>query len=270
MFDSNWYNTGYIVPDQVTPANDATPLSDGTATAGISTEYSRGDHVHPLNITSTIPISDSASGSVGTANYYARNDHSHPLNITTTIPSQYSASETNASNIPIVNGVGANEISAFYARQDHVHPQQLTYDGNVTATKFIKTGGTSNDILLADGSTKQSSLAALNSSTDNSIKFEVSTRTGFGYIQFNQHWSNGSGLIIAADGSTLSFNGKVNTNIIQVNPTLNGTFNEGSTGNNGANPLGFIVVVAGQEGQNDRGLQISADGNTLTFNGRTL
>ncbi|KAA6320899.1 MAG: hypothetical protein EZS28_054626, partial [Streblomastix strix] len=216
-----WYNSGDIVPDQVTPASDATPLSDGTATAGINTEYSRGDHVHPLNVTSTIPISDSASGSVGTTNYYARNDHSHPLNITTSIPPQDSASgsvgttnyyarndhshpinvETNASNIPIVNGVGANGTSAFYSRHDHVHPQQLTYDGNVTATKFIKTGGTSNDILLADGSTKQSVLAgrsftvidpeqyvklctfiAVNSTTDNSIKFEVSTRTGFGQI----------------------------------------------------------------------------------------
>ncbi|KAA6382233.1 MAG: hypothetical protein EZS28_022242, partial [Streblomastix strix] len=94
---------------------DVTPLSDGTATAGVRTEYSRGDHVHPLNVTTTIPISNSASGLVGTTNYYARNDHSHPINV-----------ETNASNIPIVNGVGANGSSAFYARQDHVHPQQLT------------------------------------------------------------------------------------------------------------------------------------------------
>ncbi|KAA6388622.1 MAG: hypothetical protein EZS28_015852 [Streblomastix strix] len=62
---------GDIVPDQVTPANDATSLSDGTVTAEISTEYSRGDHVHPLNITTTIPPSDFASGSVGTTNYYA-------------------------------------------------------------------------------------------------------------------------------------------------------------------------------------------------------
>ncbi|KAA6371604.1 MAG: hypothetical protein EZS28_032869, partial [Streblomastix strix] len=78
--------SGDIVSDQVTPASDATPQSDGTATAGISTEYSRGDHIHPLNVTTTIPISDSASVSVGTTNYYARNDHSHPLNITTSIP----------------------------------------------------------------------------------------------------------------------------------------------------------------------------------------
>ncbi|KAA6366493.1 MAG: hypothetical protein EZS28_037980 [Streblomastix strix] len=168
--DTNWFKSGDIVPDQVTPASDATPLSDGTATSGISTEYSREDHVHPLNITTTIPPSDSASGSVGTTNYYARNDHSHPLNITTSITLQDSANgsvgttnyyarydhshpinvEINVSNIPIVVGVGANGTSAFYARQDHIHPQQLTYDGTVTATKFIKTGGTVNDILIAD------------------------------------------------------------------------------------------------------------------------
>ncbi|KAA6387206.1 MAG: hypothetical protein EZS28_017267 [Streblomastix strix] len=104
MYDSTWYNSGEIVPDQVTPANDATPLSDGPAIAGICIEYSREDHDHLLNITTTIPPQDSACGSVGTANYYARNDHSHPINL-----------ETNASNIPIVNGVGANGSSAFYA-----------------------------------------------------------------------------------------------------------------------------------------------------------
>ncbi|KAA6374399.1 MAG: hypothetical protein EZS28_030073 [Streblomastix strix] len=135
MYNQNWYNSGDIVPDHVTPASNATPLSEGIATAGISTQYSRGDHVHPLNITITIPPSDSASGTVGTSNYYARNDHSHPLNIQTSIPSQDSAQrsadttnyyakndhshpinvETNALNISIVNGVGANGTSAFYA-----------------------------------------------------------------------------------------------------------------------------------------------------------
>ncbi|KAA6364552.1 MAG: hypothetical protein EZS28_039921, partial [Streblomastix strix] len=210
MYDADWYNSGDIVPDQVTPASDATPLSDGTATAGISTEYSRGDHTHPLNITTTISPSDSASGSVGTTNYYARNDHSHPLNITTSIPPQDSASgsvgtanyyarndhshpinvETNASNIPIVNGVGANGTSAFYARQDHVHPQQLTYDGNVTATKFIKTGGLATEVLCANGDTTtiDSKLSRTYSSgAGRYIRlcvFPTGTSTGSPYIQF--------------------------------------------------------------------------------------
>ncbi|KAA6385980.1 MAG: hypothetical protein EZS28_018493 [Streblomastix strix] len=210
MLDQNWYNSGDIVPDKVTPASDATPLSDGTATAGISTEYSRGDHIHPLNVTTTIPISDSASGSVGTANYYVRNDHSHPLNITTSIPPLDSASgsvgttnyyarndhshpinvETNASNIPIVNGVGANGTSAFYARQDHIHPQQLTYDGNVTATKFIKTGGLATEVLCANGDTTtiDSKLSrTYNSGTGGYIRlcvFPAGNSTGAPYIQF--------------------------------------------------------------------------------------
>ncbi|KAA6383017.1 MAG: hypothetical protein EZS28_021454, partial [Streblomastix strix] len=218
MFDAAWYNSGDIVPDQVTPASDALPIVDGTAAAGISTEYSRGDHVHPLNITSTIPISDSASGSVGTANYYARSDHSHPINITTTISPQDSASgsvgtanyyarndhshpinvETNASNIPIVNGVGANGTSAFYARQDHVHPQQLTYDGNVTATKFIKTGGLATELLVANG----------NSTTDFVTKATAQTITGVKTF-YNQITADGykipngtSQQMLLANGST--------------------------------------------------------------------
>ncbi|KAA6373753.1 MAG: hypothetical protein EZS28_030719 [Streblomastix strix] len=432
MFDANWYNSGDIVPDQVTPVSDALPIVDGTAAAGISTEYSRGDHVHPLNITTTIPVSDSASGSVGTANYYARSDHSHPLNISTTIPPQDSASgsvgttsyyasndhshpinvETSASNIPIVDGVGANGSSAFYARQDHVHPQQLTYDGNVTATKFIKTGGTSNDILLADGSTKQSVLAGrsftvidpeqyvklytfiavlitygfytlmlvsidmencalptgyssiqqlfpnsygniqVNSTTNQfsqGIRISRSTNTNqsgiflgcdplstTGSLQDQQNIVNttagqfrigvndqiteaNQGLTISADGQALTFNGnqfvdlttdqslsgiKTFHKLVQVIPSANGTFNEGirisrhpanqwnniqfgrdpntnsgkidnqwlvgSTGNNGANYFGFAIVKTGEEGQADRGLQISADGNTLSFNGQVI
>ncbi|KAA6385203.1 MAG: hypothetical protein EZS28_019271 [Streblomastix strix] len=314
MYESSWYDSGQLVPDQVTPASDSTPLVDGTASAGISTSYSRGDHIHP---------------------------------------------------------------------------QQLTYYGNVTATKFIKTGGTANEILLADGSTKKSSLAgksftvidpeqyvklcmiiAVNSNTDNSIKFEVSTRTGFGQIQFNQHWTNGQGAseyqylfiptlasgirsawilyfndgvdryselwckidyysyntfiyatevsafqgnitnILTSDGQTglpedynviqQLFPNSFNTTV-QINPIINGTFNEsirisrnptnlwsniqfgsdpnsstgyidnqwliGSIGNTAVNSVGFIIVKAGQEGSSS-GLQINQYGNVLNFYGK--
>ncbi|KAA6388755.1 MAG: hypothetical protein EZS28_015717 [Streblomastix strix] len=78
MYESSWYDSGQLVPDQVTPANDELPMVNGTASAGISTSYSRGDHIHP---------------------------------------------------------------------------QQLTYDNDITATKFIKTGGTNKQILLANGDT---------------------------------------------------------------------------------------------------------------------
>ncbi|KAA6374673.1 MAG: hypothetical protein EZS28_029801 [Streblomastix strix] len=237
MFDANWYNSGDIVPDQVTPASDALPLVDGTANAGISTEYSRGDHVHPLNITSTIPIIDSASGSVGTANYYARSDHSHPINITTTLPPQDSASgsvgtanyyarndhshpinvETNASNIPIVNGVGANGQSAFYARQDHIHPQQLTYDGNVTATKFIKAGGLTSEVLCANGDTK-----AISDIVSNYVDL-TTNQTITGVKTFNSFKkTNGTNQqILLADGTNKSitdFNISVVPRAFQIDP----------------------------------------------------
>ncbi|KAA6359326.1 MAG: hypothetical protein EZS28_045147, partial [Streblomastix strix] len=294
----------------------------------ISTEYSRGDHIHPLNVTTTIPVSDSASGSVGTTNYYTRSDHSHPLNITTTIPPQDSASgsvgttnyyarndhshpinvETNASNIPIVNGVGANGSSAFYARHDHVHPQQLAYDGNVTATKFIKTGGLATELLCANGDT-----TAISTIDSDSVK-----KTGKpiqivqGYLRYGgkppKDYSEKSESSDDEDyqtrGTSTSYAGVIAGNV-QINPTAtayddglriarsnpdtgNSTIQLGCsrTLNTGAivgqwtiftppassttNPQGFAIAISSQAGDNTRGLQISADGNTLTFNGRVL
>ncbi|KAA6324105.1 MAG: hypothetical protein EZS28_054231, partial [Streblomastix strix] len=174
MYDQSWYNSGDIVPDQVTPASDAIPLVDsGTGVAGTSNEYSRGDHKHPLQVSDVLPSKDTSVGTVGQASSYARSDHQHPIQTVDTIPNSDSADgsygtvdsyarndhshpinvETNASNIPIVDGVGVNGTSAYYSRHDHVHPQQLTYDGNVTATKFIKTGGLASEILCANGDT---------------------------------------------------------------------------------------------------------------------
>ncbi|KAA6392179.1 MAG: hypothetical protein EZS28_012295 [Streblomastix strix] len=78
MYESAWYDSGQLVPDQVTPASDELSIVNGTASAGISTSYNR---------------------------------------------------------------------------KYHIHPQQLTYYNNITATKFIKTGGTATEILLANGDT---------------------------------------------------------------------------------------------------------------------
>ncbi|KAA6373248.1 MAG: hypothetical protein EZS28_031224, partial [Streblomastix strix] len=174
MYDQNWYNSGDIVPDQITPASDAIPLIDsGTGVAGTSNEYSRGDHKHPLQVSDVLPSKDTSVGTVGQASSYARSDHQHPIQTVDTIPVSDSADgsyetvdsyarndhshpinvETNASNIPIVDEVGNNGTSAYYSRHDHVHPQQLTYDGNVTATKFIKSGGTASEVLCANGDT---------------------------------------------------------------------------------------------------------------------
>ncbi|KAA6397395.1 MAG: hypothetical protein EZS28_007082 [Streblomastix strix] len=90
-----------------------------------------------------MPLKDSGTGTAGTSNVYASSTHQHPLNIDPTV-----------ANVPLVNATAAaNGTSDFYSRNDHVHPQQLTYDGNITATKFIKTGGLATEILCANGDT---------------------------------------------------------------------------------------------------------------------
>ncbi|KAA6362419.1 MAG: hypothetical protein EZS28_042054, partial [Streblomastix strix] len=127
------------------PLQVSTSLPSKDTSVGIigsASSYARSDHQHPIQTVDTIPVSDSAEGSYDTVDSYARNDHSHQINV-----------ETNASIIPIVNEIGNNGTSAYYSRHDHVHPQQLTYDGNVTATKFIKTGGLASEVLCANGDT---------------------------------------------------------------------------------------------------------------------
>ncbi|KAA6368219.1 MAG: hypothetical protein EZS28_036254, partial [Streblomastix strix] len=175
MYDTTWYNSGQVVPDQVSPASDAVPLVDNaTGAAGISNEYSRGDHQHPLQVSTVLPAKDTAVGEEGTANTYARSDHTHHVNLGNSVPKKdtgtgtggtsnvYSSAthqhplnvDPTVANVPLVNATAAaNGTSDFYCRNDHVHPQQLTYDGNITATKFIKTGGLATEILCANGDT---------------------------------------------------------------------------------------------------------------------
>ncbi|KAA6364513.1 MAG: hypothetical protein EZS28_039959, partial [Streblomastix strix] len=176
MYSDEWYNSGDIVPDQVTPASDAVPLVDSAVgAAGISTEYSRGDHQHPLQVSSVLPQADTATGDADTANTYARSDHTHHVNLSNDLTPKdggtgtagtsniYASSahqnplnvDPSAANVPLINATAAaNGTNDYYCRNDHDHPQQLTYDGNITATKFIKTGGLQTEILCANGDTK--------------------------------------------------------------------------------------------------------------------
>ncbi|KAA6402714.1 MAG: hypothetical protein EZS28_001755 [Streblomastix strix] len=376
MYDNSWYDSGDIVLDQVTPASDVNPLIDsGTGVAGTSTEYShdhqhplqvstslpskdtsvgtigsassyaRSDHQHPIQTVDTIPVSDSADGSYGTVDLYARNDHSHPVNV-----------QTNASIILIVNGVENNGTSAFYSRHDHVHLQQLTYDGNVTATKFIKTGGLATEILCANGDTKaisdidsdsvkktcksiqivqrylryggkppQDDDEESDSSDDDDYQTRgkiysqyvnktqtetIVARKTFKNDQFQLQpigtYPNAKILqrFILNAGTSTSF-ASITSGNMQINPTAT-SYDDGlrisrtdpDTGNSSIqlgccrtsntvtivgqwtiftppntaiqNSQSFVIASAYQAGDNTRGLQISADGNTLTFNDRVL
>ncbi|KAA6398058.1 MAG: hypothetical protein EZS28_006416 [Streblomastix strix] len=72
MYDSNWYNSGQVIPYKVSPTSDALPMADsGAGVAGISTEYSRGDYQHPLQVSEQIPSRDSATGTAGTSTAYS-------------------------------------------------------------------------------------------------------------------------------------------------------------------------------------------------------
>ncbi|KAA6390658.1 MAG: hypothetical protein EZS28_013816 [Streblomastix strix] len=263
---SQWVETDKVVPDHMTPASDANPLSDGTVTAGTSAEYSRGDHIHPLNISTSVPISDTADGTVGTSVNYARADHSHPINISSTTPLQDSTGsvgtansyarsdhqhpinvETNASNIPTVDGVGINGISTFYARHDHVHPQQLTYDGNVTATKFIKSGGTNQQILLADGNIK--AITDFNTSIAPSA-YQIDPADGIRIARSINN--NNCGIYLGCDPNSQTGTLSDQWNIAN---SSDGQFRIG---------LGSQIVQA------NKGLIMSADGNTLSFNGSVI
>ncbi|KAA6397435.1 MAG: hypothetical protein EZS28_007039 [Streblomastix strix] len=281
MYDAAWYNSGDIVPDQVTPASDANPLVDsGTGVVGTSTQYSRGDHQHPLQVSTILPAKDTSVGTVGQAIIYARSDHQHPIQTVDTIPNSDSADEsygtvesyarndhshpinvqTNASIVPIDNGVGNNGTSAYYSRHDHDHPQQLTYDGNVTATQFIKSGGSANDILPAYGTTKklifyimgQELQAMENYGCDpNAISGAIANqwsiyKKGDGSLNIvrttDQNTAN-KGLKIRADGSILTFNGSVIAGTGATNGATNGSVNY-SAGNpilwdvNSVDPIG--------------------------------
>ncbi|KAA6403339.1 MAG: hypothetical protein EZS28_001134 [Streblomastix strix] len=147
MNETNWYNYGDIVPAQITSASDNKPLEDsGTGVALIQNDYARADHQHLLNADPTVANmqqKDTETGNKGNFNYYVRSNNQHPLNVDPT-----------AANVPMVNATAAvNGTSDYYCRNYFVNPQQLTFDGNLTATKFIRTGGLSSEILCANGDT---------------------------------------------------------------------------------------------------------------------
>ncbi|KAA6323663.1 MAG: hypothetical protein EZS28_054287, partial [Streblomastix strix] len=119
MYDNSWYNCGDIVPDQVTPASDATSLVySGTGVAGISTQYSRGDHQHPLQVSIVLPAKDTSVCTIGSASIYARSDHQHQIQTVNTIPVSDSAD-------------GSYGTVDSYSRNDHSHTINVQTNASV-------------------------------------------------------------------------------------------------------------------------------------------
>ncbi|KAA6401422.1 MAG: hypothetical protein EZS28_003051 [Streblomastix strix] len=113
MYDQNQSNSGDIVPDQVTPASDATLLVDsGTGVAGTANEYSRGEHMLPLQVSDDKQKRDTGTGAIGTSTTYSSNDYFHLLSIDPTV-----------SNEPLKDTESGDKGNFNnYARYNHAHP----------------------------------------------------------------------------------------------------------------------------------------------------
>ncbi|KAA6368449.1 MAG: hypothetical protein EZS28_036024 [Streblomastix strix] len=106
----SWVETDQIVPDQVTLANDANPSNSiVNSNVGTSTEHSRGEHQHPLQVSTILPKKDTATGDEGVATAYVRSDHIHHVNLSSSVPKQDT-------------GTGTAITSNVYARYEHQHP----------------------------------------------------------------------------------------------------------------------------------------------------
>ncbi|KAA6402836.1 MAG: hypothetical protein EZS28_001634 [Streblomastix strix] len=279
MYETNWYNNGDIVPDQITPASDNTPFADSEAgVVGIQNNYAGGDHQHPLQVSSVLPAKDTANCEESVANTYARSDHTHKINLNSSVPLKDTGTGTvgtsniydsdshqhptnvdpATANVPLVNATAAaNCTSDYYCRNDHVHPQQLKYDGNITATKFVKTGGLATEILCINGDAINGVVDLASSQTiTGQILFGVDpaqysreiTGQWTASIMINEGLSNESGaanrgLTISADGNTLSFNGSVIAGTGATNGATNGSVNYSA-----GNPILWGVNSIGTDG----------------------
>ena len=101
QIDTTVHNIQVSIP----VASGATPVMDGTATAGAAAAFSRGDHVHPRD----------------TSKY----DASNPAGYQTA--SQVAAAQpAPSSTTPTMNGTAAVGIATTFARGDHVHPSDTS------------------------------------------------------------------------------------------------------------------------------------------------
>lgn len=74
------YWSAYQGQDGQGAPSSATPLIDnGSGIVGTAIAYARGDHQHPLNVSTDAP-SDVGNSDAGESSFYARADHSHAYN----------------------------------------------------------------------------------------------------------------------------------------------------------------------------------------------
>lgn len=110
-----------------TPSDDL-PLADsGIGSPGISTEYSRGDHVHPLD-PSYAPINSPAFTGNPTAPTAAPGDNDTTIATTAFVANAVTAAGglLPSNNNPLMDGVAAPGTGTAASRDDHVHPSDTS------------------------------------------------------------------------------------------------------------------------------------------------
>ena len=138
-------DSGYITIDDVpggAAPYDSNPSMDGTANAGTSTLYSRGDHRHPSD-TSRVPTTRTINGQALTGNITLDADDVGALPDTTEIPRPSPIT-------PLMDGVASLGSGTAYARGNHRHPSDTTrlstsggeISGDLTVTGNFDVDGT--------------------------------------------------------------------------------------------------------------------------------
>lgn len=119
--------------DYQTPlsAYTSNPAMDGSASAGTSTAYSKGDHVHPTDTSRQAKITVSGllkgNGSGGVSAATAGTDYQAPL-------SAYTSN-------PAMDGTASAGTSTAYAKGDHVHPRDTSRQAKITDYGILKGAG---------------------------------------------------------------------------------------------------------------------------------
>ncbi|KAA6400400.1 MAG: hypothetical protein EZS28_004074 [Streblomastix strix] len=225
MYETEWYNSGDIVPDQVTPACDAIPLNSVVnGSVGTSNEYATGDHQHPLQVSTVLPAKDTAndtgSGTAGASNVYSSATYQHLLYIDPTTANVPIVNATAAANATKFNKTGGMATEILCANGNTtsdfvIEATTLTITGTkifnnyITAAGYKIANGTNQLMLMADGSTKPFTFTdqefyitgsiqyfklqmfgAYTTPTDVSVEFTCKCRIWFGLIQFNQIYTS--------------------------------------------------------------------------------
>ena len=136
-------NTGKAESSAVPAAYTSNPAMNGSASAGSSTAYAKGDHVHPTDT--------SRQASIGTTSGILKGDGSGNISaaVAGTDYAAPAAVPSASSSTPNMDGTGAAGSSTAYARADHTHPTDTSRQASIGTTSGILKGNGSGSISAA-------------------------------------------------------------------------------------------------------------------------